>query len=349
MNTELLEEKVHDAVLVSPTGPSQTPIKFDVTAAAIEEMKQKAASLTIAGPDDKNGYKAVYEFRQVVKKQRIAVEKKADELKAPHLAYNKQVNSTMKQLVEPMEAIENDLSVQEKAYNDERERIAEEKALAERIRYSERTKFLQERGFTYDAVSDSFGFGETVILVDDIRDLSDEDYAPTVELVNTVYQAEQDRLVQIEANRLAEAGRIEAEQQQERERLEAERRELEAAKAKLRADQAEADRIIREQYDREVAQEQERLRIEEEARYQAELIRQEKEQQERDKAQRKADRERTKRLAPDKKALVAYFSKVKVIGPAVTMYQPETSDLYDSFFSAFGSLVMEHLKKLDAI
>lgn len=231
----VIDEPAHDAVVVS-----NTPIQFDVTSAAIAEMQIKADSLSIDGPDDKAGYNAVYELRQVVKKQRIAIEKKAKELKAPHVQYNKQVDSLAKSLVEPMEAIEDQLAHQEKEYNDERERLAHERAMFLQNRTEGRVNDLRRLGFQWCDSDDKytlFGFDEEDILMeinfDDIKNFSDEEYEPTRLGAHMSWEHLQERIK--ERNRLAEEERIrkENEAKAEAERL-----------AKIAADQkAEADRL----------------------------------------------------------------------------------------------------------
>ncbi|GAB2549666.1 hypothetical protein [Spirosoma aerophilum] len=189
---QVAPEVVHDAVPVIPA--TDTPIKFDVSQSAITQMKKEAAKLSIKGPDDKVGFNAVYKFRQMVKDQRIDVENKQKALKRPHIDYNRDVDSHAKALIEPMKAIENALAFQEKAYNDERDRLAEERERAIRVRTDQRTQMLRSSGFTYNAINDAWEFGEVAINFDDIKGLNEEDCQPTADLVKSTYEAEQQRI-----------------------------------------------------------------------------------------------------------------------------------------------------------
>ncbi|WP_020603230.1 phage tail tape measure protein [Spirosoma spitsbergense] len=260
MNTETptieTEEIAHNAVVMA--GPANTPIKFDVAKADIEQMKTHAAALTIAGPDDKAGFDRVYQLRQVVKKQRISVEKKAKELKAPHIQYNREVDSAMKELTDPMTGIEDGLSRKETAYIVERERLARERMLFLQQRTEGRVNQLRAYGFEWNATQETYDFDRKEELgylmeinFDDIKGFSDEEYEPICERAYSAHEQEVKRIAeQVEAKRL-EAKRIADEQQAEANRLTAQRLEQvaaqkliddQAAELKRQQDQVEADR-----------------------------------------------------------------------------------------------------------
>lgn len=248
MTTEAITEieEVHNAVPTTDT----KPIKFSVTDAAIEEMRIKFMPLVINGPDDKEGYKRVYEARQIVKDSRVGVDKKRKELNEDALTWQRSVNGEAKRITALLETIEDHLEKQEKTYNQERQRIAEAKALEQRMRYQSRHEQLVKAGFAYNPEGDYFHFGELSILVDDIRALSDEEYSPTAELIEEIRKTEQARLAKIKEQQEQETARIAAEQaetarknKQEAERLQAvadmqaaTQRQIEDARKQLEAD-----------------------------------------------------------------------------------------------------------------
>ena len=229
MTTETIDtQEVHDAVPMVSTGPSEALIKFDVSAAAVAKMQKQANSLSITGPDDKDGFKAVYDTRQAIKDQRIAVQKKRDALKRPHIDYNREVDAAAAQLIDPMKAIEDKLAHQEKTYNDERERIAREKMLAQQQRTEARVNQIRSWGFQWNAVNEAYESEFVVddlpgaklsINFDDIKELSDDDYAPTYNLAQINYENHQAELAKAKAAAKAEADRIAEEQRLENERL----------------------------------------------------------------------------------------------------------------------------------
>ncbi|MBD2753722.1 hypothetical protein [Spirosoma validum] len=239
MTTDAIEtqEEVHNAIVVS--GPSQTPIAFDITVSAIAQMHNHALDLTIAGPDDKEGYKQVYDYRQVVKRQRVAVEKRQKELKATHIQYNREVDAAAKQLTEPMDQIEDGLAKKEKAYTDERDRIAHERAMAERQRLEGRVNQLRAFGFewnagaeTYDFIRDEYALNLRINF-EDVKALSDEEFAPSLLLAETTYQAVEKILADKRESDRKEAERLADEQETERKRLAAENQRLAEEKAEL--------------------------------------------------------------------------------------------------------------------
>jgi len=192
MNAELIEtEEVHNAVVSTATNK---PVEFSVTDAAIAEMREKFMPLTIAGPTDKAGFQAVYDARMIVKRSRVDVDKKRKELNEDALEWQRKVNGEAKRITAGLTEIETHLELEETAYNNEIKRIADEKAEAERQRYQSRVLQLKDWGFTFDDFFESYVLGTVIILKDDIRDLTDENYAPTVELAKKAVEAEQQRL-----------------------------------------------------------------------------------------------------------------------------------------------------------
>ena len=423
MTTEL-ESPVLDAVVTPAVDTSL--IQFDVTADAIRTMQAEAAGLSIAGPDDRTGFDAVFRFRQVVKKSRVSVEKRGKELKAPHIAYNRDVDAAVKSLVEPMEAIEDGLLKQEKHYEAERERIAEEAEAARRKRYTERQNQLVEYGFKYDHNADAYTLNGVFVLVDDIRDLPDDQYAPTEELARTTYVAEFERLAEIarqeqlladridtrtnainmleprfngtqytvqgvmisldEIRTLDDAGfmalleqarvahnteqlrlaRVEKEQKEAEARQREQQRLLDEQAETLRKQEeaiAAAQKKLDDEKAKAVAEEKarlkriedeaetERLRLFEAAQRDFQLQQEAQQAAERaaeEKAQAKADKERTKRLAPDKKALLKYLNSFSA-GSAGSLTEPETIAAFEGFLKRLTAAVSQSINEVEAL
>lgn len=234
-----INEPLLDAVPTPATAPETAPIKFSVTASTIARMKNEAAKLAIADVDDKAGFTQVYEFRQAVRRQRLAVQNKQKELKAPHTAYNRQVDEVATLLIDPMKEIEADLLRKEDWFTAERERIAREKELALQQRTESRVNQLRSYGFTWNRNSESYELSNEQglfmhVLFDDIKNLPDEEIAHTLSLAKQLGEEEQAR--QAEVKRLADeaAAQLKAEQ----DRLAKERQDLERLKAELAEQQA---------------------------------------------------------------------------------------------------------------
>jgi len=253
MNIDIAQdEQVHDAVPMLNIPLSQ-PISFEVAKADIDHMRAEAAGLQIAGPDDKAGFKTVYDLRQVIKRQRVAVKKRQDELKRPHIDYNREVDQLAKELTEPMEEIENGLALKEKAYNDERDRIAREKALFLQKRTEGRINQLRAIGYEWNPSTESYSRfyyvddeeKTDVINFDDIKQMEDEEYAPILTDAQAIHEAEQARLAEEKRRYKEEQERIKAEQKAQADQLAEERRVLDEQQAALKRQQDELNNTIR--------------------------------------------------------------------------------------------------------
>lgn len=117
--------------------------KYNVTDAAVNELKQKYGNLTIAGTADKDTYKVVAAGVSELRKIRTGIEAKRKELKEIALKYGRAVDDEAKRLtalVQPLElALKNE--------QDRIDKIAEAEKLAELRR---RTQLLIDAGFIWD-------------------------------------------------------------------------------------------------------------------------------------------------------------------------------------------------------
>ena len=223
----------------APANKSTEIITFNVGQAAIEQSRAHAATLTINGPEDKEGNAAVYKYRQVVRQQRILIEKQQAELKRPQIKFNRAVDLAAKSLIEPLEQIEEHLLKMETEYRKERERIADEAARNLRIRTDARVKQLQGLGMVYNPVNDCYELtvvayfdggaipaGQSTVLFDDTKRLTDEEFMPIVDNVETYFKENREVYDQIQA----ETDRVAAEKLAQDEADRKELAELRAAK-----------------------------------------------------------------------------------------------------------------------
>jgi hypothetical protein len=359
MNTET--EEIHTAV-VTTSGPNLTPISFDLAKADIEHMRHEAESLTIAGPDDETGYKTLSRFRiDVLKAQRINIEDKIEQLIRPHLDYAKDVKAVGGELVTSLKEIENGCSLKEKAYKDERERLARERMLAQQQRTEGRVNSLRAYGFEWHAPSETYEFERKELEVnicinfEDIKELSDADYQPTADEAYAAHQAEVKHIAQQVETKRVEDARIAKEQQDERDRLKKEQDELKAQQAELKAQQEavlqrerEMDAERKRIDDLNTAEWEREYRQKEEAKIIAEEKAQEKADALAEKARLKADKERTARLKPEKKEFASYL-KLCYQTTDLNFQQPEIIELLGLFAAQIEGVVDEFRGKLDAL
>jgi hypothetical protein len=207
-----------------------TVVNYDITEAAISEMREEYMALTVKGPDDKEGYKLCKQARINVKNKRIDVEKKRKELKADALAYGRMVDSKAKEITEKLKSVENYLQSQQNIVDDEIERQRQEKIKAREKMINERVTKLTAMGYKVNITA--------------LSNMSDEDYKNVLADATAQYNEKQKK---------EEAERIEQQRiKEEHEKLKAENARLKKAEEEK---QAELDKIKREQEEQKRLQE----------------------------------------------------------------------------------------------
>jgi len=274
-------------------------IVFNVTDAAIQELKDKYHSLNINGIDDKDGYNAVHEARMDIKTKRTEVEKRRKKYLEGALAYQKRVNGEAKRITELLETIEATLLDKETAIDAEKDRIKAEKERASQAILEARVRELT-----------TFGYVVPSGLI--IKDLTEDEFRLILEGAKAKFEVEQARVAEQQRVEAEQRAKKEAQEKEERERLqrvaqeqEAERKRLDA----LRAEQEARDQAAR----REIEAERNRLRAEQEA-----IDRQKREADERAREEIKAKKEaeekkereaaelkRQEELRPDRETLLS--------------------------------------------
>lgn len=239
---------------------------FSPTDAAIAVLAEEYLPLTIAGLDDVVGYAAVHRARMDMRNKRVAVEKVRKKLKSDSLAYGRKVDAEAKRLTALLEPIESHLLREEKAVDDEKERI---KNAARLKAESEATARAEAEEAERKAAQE----------VEEAR-----------------LRAEQERIDAEKAELEAERARIEAEQKAAQDKIDGDRRAIEAEQKRL-AD-IEAERLRAEEMKKAKAEAAEKARVETKERITREA--EEKEAAEKAEAEAKeAARLKAEALRPD--------------------------------------------------
>lgn len=212
--------------------------------ATIAKMAEEFLPLTINGVRDREGYKAVYSARIMVKNHRVAVENTRKALKKDALEFGRKVDGEAKRIFALLEPIETHLKTEEDAYNAEKERIKAEEEAA-------RQAALRARMEKLAAV-------RSPLLPTEVQELDDDAFAVVLEQATADYEEVKSK----EAEEAAERARLETEaeaaRKAEEERIQAERAKLEQQRQEQLAAQAQIDEERRKV-------EVERARLEEEA------------------------------------------------------------------------------------
>lgn len=226
--------------------------KFNLTDAAIDDLKSKYMPLTINGIVDKEGYKVVNEARKVVKKYRIDIDKRRKELNADALEYQRRINGEARRITALLEPIENHLALEEKKIDDEKERIRREKEIAEAARIQDRINKILSLNFRFNGVYyisnfvDDFTEEEITITAIELKTFTDEAFEAFVMNAAVIYQADNERKAAIEIAKKEQQQREEIERKAENERLEKQRKEQQEQAKALQEQQAEIARQAKE-------------------------------------------------------------------------------------------------------
>lgn len=195
---------------------------------AIAELAEKYLPLTINGIDDKAGYKAVHDARMVCVKTRTGLESTRKMLVADALEYQRTVNAEAKRITGLLEPIESHLTQQQKAIDDAKQKIVDDRLQA-----------LRNYGVEYKP--------------DWAAKLTDKQFDAELANAKTQWEIREEakRQAELEAERVAreqaeQRAREDAERKAEAERLRIERERLEAIAAEQRAAQAKIDAEKRE-------------------------------------------------------------------------------------------------------
>jgi chemosensory pili system protein ChpA (sensor histidine kinase/response regulator) len=197
-----------------------SPITFNVTNTELERMRSQYMPLTIKGIEDRAGYKAVYEARQVVKNTRIELGRYAKNLREDAQAWAKKVIAEEKRVIGELEKIEDHLQQQENAVNEQLEKIKKEKEQKAAAQLQARIDELAQYGYSRPLI--------------ELKVMDAISYEAVVNEAKALH-------AQAEAERL-ERERIAAEQAEtERRQAEAERLRSEAMAAQIARQQAIID------------------------------------------------------------------------------------------------------------
>ena len=295
-------------------------VEYNVTDAAIAEMKDMYMGLLITDLDDKEQYDAVHKAHMVVRGKRIEVDKKRKELKADALAWGKKVQTEANRIFALIEPIESHLKGEKQKVKDEEERLEKERIADIQEKLDSIRKF--DANFYHATSHELKSIIETIESIEITPEIFFEFTTEANELKQRVLISTCQALEDREKRDKEEAERKAQEEQLARERaaLEKAKAERESEEAKLaeerRKIQEEKDRIEaekraeQERKDREEFERQAKIKAEAEAKAVAE--RAEQERIAREEAE-KAEAERQKALLPDKEKLILFADRITAL------------------------------------
>lgn len=146
---------------------------------AVQEYRQLYSGLTIAGIEDRDGYKAAQEAAKNVRSTRLDLQKESSAIVKAINGFKSKFQGHAKKVIGQFSELEEELRGemaridQEKAAEKERERLAELK------RFTDRTDLLFEAGFTYDGYQ--YRAGAVFVVSGEIGDMPEEEFNAKVQ------------------------------------------------------------------------------------------------------------------------------------------------------------------------
>ncbi len=202
----------------------------NITEEVLSKYEKEFMVLKVNGIEDKDGLEKVYSSRQMAKKTRILVKEICEAGRAPLQAEAKKWIEKQNEITGRIEVIEDYLQAQEDIVEKEKERIREEKRLAEIARSKERVAELNKLGVVFNGaeyVLDELVFSDVVI-----KESTDEHFN---DKILPQYKAIADAKAAIakaakEAQDLIDKQREESEREFERQKAEIKRQQEELGK-----------------------------------------------------------------------------------------------------------------------
>lgn len=233
-------------VQISAPPDTQTQLaRFSPTDTAIAELAEAYLPLRISDLDDTAGYAKVHCARMDIKGKRVAVEKVRRELKADSLSYGRKVDAEAKRLTSLLAPIEAHLLEQERAIDDEKERVknaarlkAEAEARVKAEAEEAERKTVQEAEAARLRAEQEKIDAERRAMEEERARIAEEQKAAQdrIDAERRVLEAEQKQLVDIESARLRAA-------EMEKVKAEVEKAAAEAKEAaRIRAESLRPDR-----------------------------------------------------------------------------------------------------------
>ncbi len=289
-----------------------TPIKYDVTLAAIQTMKEKYKDLVIT---DKESYEKVQKAISGLTSYLTATEKQRKILKAESLEYGKKVDSTAKEISSALHEIRDPLKATKKVEDDKTAAIKIEKEAKKQKRIDDIRASIDVIKASADGLlnlnSDQIkkrrdDLSVIKLSVDDYEEFMDEATVALTDTLNILTDTYVDCLTreQADAKRKAEAERL----AEEREELAEQARKIDEEKAMFEAEKAaEIERKDRERRDTEIREEAKAEAEKDEVNRQIEIEHDRLAKEEAD----KAEKTRQEALKPDKEKLAEWATEIE--------------------------------------
>ena len=145
----------------------------------IQELRAQYTGITIAGIEDRDGYKAAAEAAKTVRAERLALQKQAGGIVKILNDFKTKFQARAKSIIGEYSELEEEIRTEMSRIDEEKRAEKERQRLAELKKFNERTDLMFETGFVFDGYQ--YKVGTVFIVSGEIGDMSDDEFNTLVE------------------------------------------------------------------------------------------------------------------------------------------------------------------------
>lgn len=145
----------------------------------IQELRAQYAGITIAGIEDRDGYKAAAEAAKTVRAERLALQKQAGGIVKTLNDFKTKLQARAKSIIGQYSELEEEIRTEMSRIDEEKRAEKERQRLAELKKFNDRTDLMFETGFVFDGYQ--YKVGTVFVVSGEIGDMGDEEFNELVE------------------------------------------------------------------------------------------------------------------------------------------------------------------------
>lgn len=145
----------------------------------IQELRKQYAGITIAGTEDRDGYKSAAEAAKTVRAERLALQSQASGIVKALNDFKGKFQARAKSIIGQYSELEEEIRTEMSRIDEEKRAEKERQRLAELQKFNDRTDLLFETGFVFDGYQ--YKVGTVFVVSGQIGDMEDEEFNALVD------------------------------------------------------------------------------------------------------------------------------------------------------------------------
>lgn len=142
-------------------------------------LRQQFSGLTIAGVEDKEGYKSAQNAAKTIRQERLSLQRKSSAFASDIRTLLSGFQDASKKTIAQYQELENEIRAELRRVDDEKREIKEREERESLERFAQRTDLLFEVGFVFDGYN--YKVGTVFCVSGDISDMTDDAFNELVE------------------------------------------------------------------------------------------------------------------------------------------------------------------------